>query len=75
VPVASVMIGAIAGYLGIIAATEAPQQVFDFLVSSSGAVHGIRVRRGCARANLAAPAAGTPGRASAAGQYVAVPLF
>jgi AAT family amino acid transporter/GABA permease len=38
VPVASVMIGALAGYLGIIAATEAPQQVFDFLVSSSGAV-------------------------------------
>ncbi len=38
VPVASVAIGAIAGYLGIIAATEAPQQVFDFLVSSSGAV-------------------------------------
>jgi GABA permease len=38
VPVASVMIGAVAGYLGIIAATEAPQQVFDFLVSSSGAV-------------------------------------
>jgi GABA permease len=38
VPVASVTIGAIAGYLGIIAATEAPQQVFDFLVSSSGAV-------------------------------------
>jgi GABA permease len=38
VPVASVMIGAAAGYLGIIAATEAPQQVFDFLVSSSGAV-------------------------------------
>ncbi len=38
VPVASVAIGALAGYLGIIAATEAPQQVFDFLVSSSGAV-------------------------------------
>jgi len=38
VPVASVTIGAIAGYLGIIAATKAPQQVFDFLVSSSGAV-------------------------------------
>ena len=30
--------GAIAGFLGIIAATEAPQVVFDFLVSSSGAV-------------------------------------
>jgi L-asparagine transporter-like permease len=38
VPVASVMIGAAAGYLGIIAATEAPQAVFDFLVSSSGAL-------------------------------------
>jgi len=38
VPVGSVMIGAAAGFLGIIAATEAPQVVFDFLVSSSGAV-------------------------------------
>jgi GABA permease len=38
VPVASVLIGAAAGFLGIIAATQAPQVVFDFLVSSSGAV-------------------------------------
>jgi GABA permease len=38
VPVASVLIGAAAGFLGIIAATEAPQMVFDFLVSSSGAL-------------------------------------
>jgi GABA permease len=38
VPVASVMMGAAAGFLGIIAATEAPQVVFDFLVSSSGAL-------------------------------------
>jgi AAT family amino acid transporter/GABA permease len=38
VPVGSVLIGAIAGFLGIIAATQAPQVVFDFLVSSSGAV-------------------------------------
>jgi AAT family amino acid transporter/GABA permease len=30
--------GAVAGFLGIIAATEAPQVVFDFLVSSSGAL-------------------------------------
>jgi GABA permease len=30
--------GAAAGFLGIIAATEAPQKVFDFLVSSSGAL-------------------------------------
>jgi GABA permease len=30
--------GAAAGFLGIIAATEAPQRVFDFLVSSSGAL-------------------------------------
>src|SRR5271167_2110565 len=36
VPVASVLMGAVAGFLGIIAATEAPQAVFDFLVSSSG---------------------------------------
>src|SRR5580692_4582746 len=38
VPVVSVLIGALAGFLGIIAATEAPQVVFDFLVSSSGAL-------------------------------------
>jgi L-asparagine transporter-like permease len=38
VPVVSVAMGAAAGFLGIIAATEAPQKVFDFLVSSSGAL-------------------------------------
>jgi L-asparagine transporter-like permease len=38
VPVVSVAIGAAAGFLGIIAAVEAPQKVFDFLVSSSGAL-------------------------------------
>jgi GABA permease len=38
VPTGSVLIGAVAGFLGIIAATETPQQVFDFLVSSSGAL-------------------------------------
>lgn len=38
VPVGSVMMGAVAGFLGIIAATLAPQVVFDFLVSSSGAL-------------------------------------
>src|ERR1700691_2517981 len=38
VPVGSVLMGAAAGFLGIIAATEAPQKVFDFLVSSSGAL-------------------------------------
>ncbi len=38
VPVVSVLMGAVAGFLGIIAATQAPQQVFDFLVSSSGAL-------------------------------------
>src|SRR6202789_1552344 len=38
VPVVSVLIGAAAGFLGIFAATEAPQKVFDFLVSSSGAL-------------------------------------
>jgi len=38
VPVVSVLIGAAAGFLGIIAATEAPQRVFDFLLSSSGAL-------------------------------------
>jgi len=38
VPVVSVAIGAAAGFLGILAAIEAPQKVFDFLVSSSGAL-------------------------------------
>jgi GABA permease len=38
VPVVSVLMGAAAGFLGIVAATEAPQVVFDFLVSSSGAL-------------------------------------
>ncbi|SRR5579859_827149 len=38
VPVVSVLLGATAGFLGIFAATEAPQKVFDFLVSSSGAL-------------------------------------
>src|SRR5271166_2073814 len=38
VPVVSVLMGALAGFLGIIAATQAPQVVFDFLVSSSGAL-------------------------------------
>jgi L-asparagine transporter-like permease len=38
VPVFSVLMGALAGFLGIIAATEASQKVFDFLVSSSGAL-------------------------------------
>jgi AAT family amino acid transporter/GABA permease len=38
VPVVSVLMGSVAGFLGIIAATEAPQAVFDFLVSSSGAL-------------------------------------
>jgi GABA permease len=38
VPVISVLMGAVAGFLGIIAATKAPQVVFDFLVSSSGAL-------------------------------------
>lgn len=38
VPVMSVLIGALAGFVGIVAATLAPQQVFDFLVSSSGAL-------------------------------------
>jgi L-asparagine transporter-like permease len=38
VPVFSVLMGATAGFLGIVAATQAPQAVFDFLVSSSGAL-------------------------------------
>src|ERR1700727_899409 len=40
VPVGSVLMGAVAGFLGILAATEAPQAVFAFLVSSSGALVG-----------------------------------
>src|SRR5271168_2183870 len=66
VPVGSVLIGAAAGFLGIIAATEAPQAVFDFLVSSSGAlivfvymiiaVAQIRLRFGRERRGEAKPA-------------------
>ncbi len=66
VPVGSVLIGAAAGFLGIIAATEARQQVFDFLVSSSGAVvvfvymticlAQIALRRARAREGLPKPA-------------------
>jgi len=33
-----VLIGAVAGFLGIIAATKGAQKVFDFLLSSSGAL-------------------------------------
>ena len=65
VPSASVLIGALAGFLGIVAATEAPQAVFDFLVSSSGALivfvytaialAQIRLRRQRERAGVAAP--------------------
>ncbi len=38
VPMGSVLAGSAAGFLGIILATKAPQQVFDFLVSSTGAI-------------------------------------
>lgn len=38
VPVGSVLIGAVAGFLGIIAATVASEAVFNFLVASSGAL-------------------------------------
>ena len=38
VPMGSVLTGAAAGFLGILIATTAPQRVFDFLVSSTGAV-------------------------------------
>jgi GABA permease len=66
VPVVSVLIGAVAGFLGIIAATQAPQAVFDFLVSSSGAIGvfvymatcaaQINLRKARERAGLAKPA-------------------
>ncbi len=38
VPLGSVLAGSVAGFLGIVLATKAPQRVFDFLVSSTGAV-------------------------------------
>jgi AAT family amino acid transporter/GABA permease len=66
VPVMSVLIGAAAGFLGILAATLAPQRVFDFLVSSSGALavfvyiaialSQIRLRKRRQRAGEPAPA-------------------
>ena len=66
VPVVSVLIGSLAGFLGIVAATEARQAVFDFLVSSSGALivfiymaiaaSHIALRRRRERAGVPAPA-------------------
>ncbi len=66
VPVGSVLLGAVAGFLGIVAATQAPQVVFDFLVSSSGAlivfvymaicIAQIRLRMRRERDGLPAPA-------------------
>jgi AAT family amino acid transporter/GABA permease len=66
VPVGSVLMGALAGFLGIIAATETPKVVFDFLVSSSGtlavfvymaiAVAQIALRRRREREGAASPA-------------------
>jgi GABA permease len=66
VPVGSVLMGALAGFLGIIAATQGAQGVFDFLVSSSGAVivfiymaiavSQIKLRRQRERDGIAAPA-------------------
>jgi GABA permease len=38
VPVGSVLIASAAGFLGAIAATKAPTVVFDFLISSTGAL-------------------------------------
>ncbi len=38
VPVGSVLASSVAGFFGIILATKAPQRVFDFLISSAGAV-------------------------------------
>ena len=65
VPTGSVMMGALAGFLGIIAATQEPK-VFDFLVSSSGAIAvfvymaiamaQINLRRKRSQAGEAAPA-------------------
>src|SRR6202451_3233669 len=66
VPVVSVLMGALAGFLGIIAATKAPEVVFNFLVSSSGALivfvymaicfAQINLRRRRERAGLPSPA-------------------
>jgi GABA permease len=66
VPVISVAIGSMAGVLGVVAATQAPQRVFDFLVSSSGAIMvfvyaitaiaQIRLRRVRERSGAAVPA-------------------
>ncbi len=59
VPVGSVLMGAVAGFLGIIAATQAPQVVFDFLVSSSGAVIVFVYMIICVAQITSAPAART----------------
>ena len=64
VPVVSVLMGAAAGFLGIIAATEGAQKVFDFLLSSSGALMRVRLHDHGSRANCAAPATRTQWRGS-----------
>jgi GABA permease len=66
VPMGSVLAGSAAGFLGIILATKAPQQVFDFLVSSTGAVvifvyiitasAHIKLRKDCRREGRPVPA-------------------
>jgi GABA permease len=66
VPVNSVLMSALAGVLGIIAETQAPQAVFAFLVNASGAlivfvymmviVAQIRLRRERERTGVPAPA-------------------
>ena len=74
VPVGSVLMGAAAGFLGIIAATEAPQKVFDFLVSSSGALI-VFVYMTIAAAQIVLQGAPREGAApGAAGHHVAVSL-
>ena len=74
VPVGSVLMGALAGFLGILAATEAPQAVFDFLVSFIGSPGGVRVHDHRRRADRLAGAPRARQRAPASGRHVAVPL-
>ncbi len=74
VPVVSVLIGAAAGFLGIIAATEGAAKSIRFFIEFLGRAHCIRLYDHGCRANCIAPAARTQWRGEARDQHVVIPL-
>ncbi len=75
VPVVSVLIGAAAGFLGIIAATEGAAKSIRLSIEFLGRAHRVCLYDHGGRANCPAPAARTQRRGEARRQHVAVPLF